>query len=189
MAVITNNPCNMNIEPIWNEYRGSIKAFLHKHVSNPDDVDDLKQEILIKTYQNLHTLQDVTKIKPWLFQIANNVIIDFYRHRAKQTGWGEEDLWYSEEQPAMRHELARCVLPFIQALPPEEAEMLMAIELDGESQKEFAQKHGLKYSTLKSRVKKSRQHVLALFQECCDLSLDKRGNVIDFDPKKNGCGC
>ncbi|MGF1724843.1 RNA polymerase sigma factor SigZ [Photobacterium nomapromontoriensis] len=179
----------MDLDQIWNEYRGSIKGFLHKHVSNPDDVDDLKQEILIKTYQNLHTLQDATKIKPWLFQIANHVIIDFYRRRAKQTGWREEDLWYSEEPSTMRAELAHCVLPFIQALPADEAEMLRAIELNGESQKEFAQKKGLKYSTLKSRVKKSRQHVLELFQECCDLSLDKYGNVIDFEAKKKGCGC
>lgn len=44
----------MNAEAIWQEYQMSLKAFLHKNVANPDDVDDLLQDILLKSYQNLH---------------------------------------------------------------------------------------------------------------------------------------
>ena len=67
----------MNIEEIWQEYRAAIKRFLHSKVSNEADVEDLLQEILIKTYSNLHTVKEQASIKAWLFQIANHVIIDF----------------------------------------------------------------------------------------------------------------
>jgi len=68
----------MNIEKIWLEYKTALQRFLHSKVSNEADVDDLLQEILIKTYSNLSTVKDQTSIKAWLFQIANHTIIDFY---------------------------------------------------------------------------------------------------------------
>ena len=37
------------LESIWSEYEHAIHAFLRSKVSNEDDVDDLKQEILLKT--------------------------------------------------------------------------------------------------------------------------------------------
>ena len=37
------------LESIWSKYEHAIHAFLRSKVSNEDDVDDLKQEILLKT--------------------------------------------------------------------------------------------------------------------------------------------
>ena len=39
----------MKIEDIWLEYRAALKSFLHSKISNEADVDDLLQDILIKT--------------------------------------------------------------------------------------------------------------------------------------------
>ena len=47
----------MNIEQVWASYKASLKAFLHSCVANPDDVDDLLQEILIKVHQHLPELR------------------------------------------------------------------------------------------------------------------------------------
>ena len=44
------NP-TLKLEDVWTQYQQAVKSFLHSKVSNPDDVDDLQQEILIKTYQ------------------------------------------------------------------------------------------------------------------------------------------
>lgn len=147
----------MNIEEVWSEYQSSLKAFLYKNISNPDDVEDLLQDILIKTYNNLTTLQDRKKIKSWLFQVANNTIIDFYRKRSKGNDISQEELWYTDSDNEIYQQLSMCVVPFINGLPKEEAALLTAIEIDGVSQKEHAEKLGMKYSTLKSRVQKKPQ--------------------------------
>ena len=39
------------------------------------------------------------------------------------------------------------------ALPEESVRLLKAIDIEGESQKEYAERVGIKYSTLKSQVK------------------------------------
>ncbi len=46
----------LDIEQIWLDYRSRIKAFLHSKVSNPADVDDLLQEISIKTFTGISSI-------------------------------------------------------------------------------------------------------------------------------------
>ncbi|WP_394391901.1 RNA polymerase sigma factor SigZ [Shewanella woodyi] len=177
----------MNVEKVWSEYQTSLKAFLHKNVSNIDDVDDLLQEILIKTYKNLATVHDSKKIKSWLFQIAHHTIIDFYRQRGKERDIAPNDLWYNKPEKEMLEQLSQCIAPFISRLPKEDAAILTAVEIEGTSQKAYAEKLGIKYSTLKSRVQKSRKQLHSLFDECCEFSIDKQGNIIDFQSKKSNC--
>lgn len=177
----------MNIEKIWLEYQAKLKAFLRKNVSNPADVDDLLQEILIKSYQNFNAVKDTKKVKSWLFQIANNTIIDFYRKRARAFDVTSNDLWYEDGEEEVLSQLSQCVLPFIKGLPDEEANLLIAIEIEGESQKQFSEKNNIKYSTLKSRVQKSRQMLFQLFNNCCELTIDQKGNLSGFQSKGKNC--
>lgn len=177
----------MSIEKIWEEYQAALKAFLHARISSPDDVDDLLQDILLKTYQNFHTVKSQSSIKSWLFQVANHVIIDFYRDKSKSANPNPEDLWFDENNTDIKQDLSRCIAPFINALPEDAAELLTAIDIQGQSQKEYAEVLGISYSTLKSRVQKGRGQLRQLFEDCCHLTLDKHGNVIGFDPKSRDC--
>lgn len=179
----------MNIETVWQQYSSVLKAFLLSKISSPDEAEDLLQEILIKTHQNIHTLQDQQSIKPWLFQIANRTIIDYYRKQAAASNNVQaEDLWYgdleSSESNQVQAELSQCIEPFIAALPDTSASLLDAIDLKGVSQKELAKELDVSYSTLKSRVQKARKELKDLFDDCCHLELDKSGTPIDYIPKK-----
>ena len=88
----------MNIEDIWKEYSTALKRFLHAKISNEADVDDLLQDILIKTYNNLAAVKTQKSVKSWLFQIANNTIIDYYRKKGRvqdanvERNWAEDDV-------------------------------------------------------------------------------------------------
>lgn len=177
----------INIEHVWDEYQSAIKAFLRSRVSSSDDVDDLLQDILIKTYKNLHTIKSESSIKSWLFQTANHAIIDFYRKKAKSSGVNAEDLWYDKNDTDIKHELSKCIEPFINSLPRDNAELLTSVDIQGNTQKDYAESHGISYSTVKSRVQKSRSQLRELFEDCCHLRLDHRGNVIDCDSKSSNC--
>lgn len=177
----------MKIETIWENYRDNIKAFLHSKVSSPEDVDDLLQEIVIKTYKSLDTLNSASSIKPWLFQIARNTIIDFYRKKGRLNEALQDEFHLNEEDLDTQTELARCVEPFIQNLPSENAALLTAIDIEGQSQKEYASNSDISYSTLKSRVQKSRKLLRKLFDDCCHMSFDQFGNIIEYAPKSGSC--
>ena len=174
----------MNTESIWTEYRTALKHFLHSRVSNADDVDDLLQEVLIKTHNSLHSVKSEQSVKSWLFQIANRTIIDFYRKKPPESELAADGPWFSEEDDHVQQCLSQCIGQFVTALPGESAKLLSAIDLRGQPQKAYADEHGISYSTLKSRVQKARSQLRCLFEDCCHLSLDHRGAVMDFDPKE-----
>jgi len=177
----------MNIERVWEEYRVDIKVFLHSRVANSDDVDDLLQDIVIKAHNKIHTVKSERSIKSWLFQIANRTIIDFYRKKNKSWTLEIEDLWLSEDSFDTMQELSHCVNPLMNCLPKKTAELLVAIDIQGQSQKEYASNLDLNYSTVKSQVQKGRRQLRQLFEDCCDLSFDQYGSVIDFEPKSKDC--
>ena len=177
----------MNIEQVWSEYRSSIEAFLHSKVSDAAEVDDLLQEVLIKTHEKLKTVEDEASIKAWLFRVTNNTIIDFYRKRARIRNIDTNDLWYAQDEESVQEELSRCVEPFVQALPEDAARLLTAIDLEGRSQRDYADDLGISYSTLKSRVQKSRSQLRGLFDQCCQFTLDQSGNLVEYDLKSEVC--
>lgn len=176
-----------DLDHVWFEYRGALMAFLRSRVRDPDDAEDLLQDILIKTQKKLGSLEQSASLKSWLFQIANNTIIDFYRRKARTSRVHPDDLWYTDLDAADRHVLEGCVSPFMKALPAEAADLLRRIELDGVPQKQLAAELGLSYSTLKSRVQTARRQLRALFEGCCEFSVDGQGKVIDYHPKAGGC--
>ena len=181
----------MTIDTLWSEYQEDIKAFLHSKISNPDDVDELLQEISIRAFLNLDTLKSEEKTKAWLFTIAGNMVIDFYRkNRNKGMIPHPDDLWYLDQSVNVEHVFSHCVAPLIKDLPADVAELLTAIDIEGQSQKEYAAGLGISYSTLKSRVQKARKLLHALFNEHCDISVDRRGKILDFkinSDKYEGC--
>ena len=175
----------LDFEGIWQGYNRSLKSFLHSKVANQADVDDLLQDILIKTHNNLHTLKDAKNAKAWLFQIANRTIIDFYRQSSTPKQLSADDLWYNQSDDGIRADLERCIEPFMKALPDGSAKLLIAVDLEGKAQKELAEEMDISYSTLKSRVQKSRLQLLKLFEDCCHFTFDCRGNISGYTEKSD----
>ncbi|NTS78001.1 RNA polymerase sigma factor SigZ [Catenovulum sp. SM1970] len=180
----------MDIEQIWQAYKQSLKAFLHSRISQPEDVDDLLQDIFIKTFTKLEQLENPSSIKPWLFQLANNTITDYYRKKATH---GTNFISQQEAEQLIPFELTNdeqtkqnlvnCIQPFLQQLPAKEAQLIKAIDIESHSQKAYAEAHQLSYSTLKSQVQKSRRNLKAVFDNCCHFYTDKDGRVFDYQRK------
>ena len=177
----------MTLETVWSDYRSELTAFLRQRLRDPADVDDVLQEVLLKTHQSLPQLRDGANLKAWLYQIARNAVTDHYRIAAKGRDVHPGDLWYEDDEDS-GHAFEACVAPFIAALPDDAADLLTAVDLRGEAQKDYAAAQGIPYSTLKSRVKTARGQLRKLFDDCCRTTLDAQGNIMDYAPKSTRCG-
>ncbi|CAA0100148.1 ECF RNA polymerase sigma factor SigM [BD1-7 clade bacterium] len=171
----------MNFDTLWQDYRQALRNFLRSRMPSAADADDLLQDIMLKSLNNLHTLKAENNIRAWLFQIANHAIADFYRARARQQLPSADDLWYDvADTDDARDELLRCLEPFIHALPEEQAQLLIAVDLKHIQQKALADELDISYSTLKSRVQKSRERLREVFEQCCEFEMDSQGNLVDY---------
>ena len=176
----------MNVETVISEYQSSLRAFLQSRLRNASDVDDVLQDALMKTFRNISSLKSGDKIKPWLFQIANNALIDHYRRAKRDNSISAENLWYDDDENS-QHAFEGCLEPFLSALPPEAGDLLRKIEIEGVSQKDYAEEIGISYSTLKSRVQSSRKQLRGLFEHCCNIAFAADGSVMDYSQKPGGC--
>lgn len=173
-----------NASGIWHEYAAALKQFLQNRVANEADVEDLLHDIFLKVHAKRETLNDQQKLQAWLWQIARHAVIDFYRAKGRSNDLSTQALWYEDESPSIQHSLSLCLAPFIQSLPRESADLLNAIELQGVSQKVYAETHGMAYSTLKSRVKKAREQLKAKFDQCCEFSVGADGQLMDYQSRR-----
>lgn len=67
-------------DDVLNEYYKYILKFVAKQVNEIEDAKDLTQDIFMKAYNN-YSKYDTSKaaVKTWLFAIANNHIINFWK--------------------------------------------------------------------------------------------------------------
>lgn len=186
----------MEIEEVWKQFGHRLRQFVEVRVSNSHIAEELTQELLIKSYQNISSLQAHERIEAWLFRIAQNVVNDYYRKKATN----KEDLLpeiesivdsVEEDPPAghVREELSNCIRPFIDQLPPKYRNTIISVDLEGNSQKALADKLGVSHSTIKSQTQRGRTQLNKLFKQCCDFEIDVRGNVIDYKLKSERYKC
>ncbi|BBE72833.1 sigma-70 family RNA polymerase sigma factor [Oharaeibacter diazotrophicus] len=159
-------------EPTWDARREiaalipALRAFARTLVRNPTDADDLVQETLAKGIANAHRFQPGTSLKSWLFTIQRNT---FYTS-LKISG---------REHPGAAGCVSEtCVLPPTQEwslrglelrealdrLPPEQREVLILIGVLGVSYEEAAEICGCAVGTIKSRLNRARNRMLAFLE-------------------------
>ncbi|MDP3057622.1 MAG: RNA polymerase sigma factor [bacterium] len=81
-------PLNINKESfaaLYDEHIKSIYRFIYFKVSSKEEAEDLASETFLKAWNYLSKIDNSNKIhnfKAFLYQIANNLVIDFYRKRS-----------------------------------------------------------------------------------------------------------
>jgi len=189
------------LEPPWEELHASLRAFIGRRVRNPADVDDLVQRVLLQIVKGLGSLRNTERLHAWVYRTARNVIVDHYRSpavRREVPNGDAEDLAdaqavdpadvASEDEGAAVRELAACMTPMLQRLPPAYREAIRLTELEGLNQADAARRSGVSVSGMKSRVQRGRRQLRAVLEDCCRIELDRRGGVVAFDRRDSEAG-
>ncbi|WP_221074411.1 RNA polymerase sigma factor SigZ [Agarivorans aestuarii] len=168
----------------WQNHKAQLRSYVSKRINDTHAVDDILQDVYIKASSNLHQLKSKGSLKSWLYRIAHNTIMDFYR---QQKAYEElpEDLVAEDHDSGnlARKELAECLRPLIDELPEKYGTPLRLAELEGYSQQRIAEQLGLSLSGAKSRVQRSRVKFREQMMACCDFEVGQEG-ITDYSPKK-----
>jgi RNA polymerase sigma-70 factor, ECF subfamily len=66
---------------LYNQYFERIYRFIFYRVSHKETAEDLTEDVFIKAFKNLRTLEQAAAFEGWLYQIARNLVIDYYRSK------------------------------------------------------------------------------------------------------------
>lgn len=178
------------VSQIWNESRNRIKGFIAKRIDNEADVEDVLQNVFFKIHQRLDELKDPDRLYAWVFQIARNAIIDYYRERKIAVDSSEEVLSEIAVEPTekdVEEEVLNWLEPMVEDLPEKYREALLLTDIQGFTQKELSEKLDISLSGAKSRVQRAREKLKENLLDCCHLEFNRAGKVVEYQPRTNDC--
>jgi RNA polymerase sigma factor (sigma-70 family) len=148
------------------EARDRLAAFLRARLPDPEAADDLVQDALLRALRAAPDLRDDDRLDAWLFQIARNAMADHHRQRARETGalaQIEPETTDPEEVAA----LCACFRPLLPTLSPGYAEVIEAIDLEGEPSAVAAARLGLSPGNLRVRLHRARRQLRERLEATC----------------------
>ncbi|HWQ92908.1 MAG TPA: RNA polymerase sigma factor SigZ [Clostridia bacterium] len=176
---------NVTLEHIWQEFAAKLGQFIRGRVSDPASAEDILQEVFLRIHKRVGQLRDPAKLQGWIYLIARNAIIDYYRTRKETVGLPESLPAESDAEDPEVEGLTASFLRMIYSLPEPYREALVLTEFDGLTQQQLAQRVGITLSGAKSRVQRGRERLKEMLNECCTFEFDRRGKVIGCEPRKS----
>jgi RNA polymerase sigma-70 factor (ECF subfamily) len=166
-------------EMILNKHQQPLLNYIGRMVGNRELALDFTQEVFIKTYTSLSTYQSQFKFRTWLFKIASNYIIDFWRKKKidafsiDQTGKREDDrppFEIPSDEPSICAqfeliELRGKIEKALDKLPPHLRELFVWRHINEFSYDEIAEIKEIPVGTVKNRVFQSKELVRQFLEE------------------------
>lgn len=137
----------MDFDEIFEEYFDRIYYKVLGAVKNPEDAEDISQEVFISVYKNLHKFRSESNIYTWIYKIAINKIYDFFRKRKIELDINEEILGMDSSIDTENKVVLEEKLKLIS---PKEREIVILKDIYGYKLKEIAEMKNINISTIKS---------------------------------------
>ena len=171
----------------WSRLRADVGRLVARRLSNPSDVEDVVQDVLMRVWRHGPELRDQERFGAWLMRVVFTAAADHFRKRAERPLTSDSDadddqaVAGPESQPsaeALEATLAAILRPFVDELPAHYREVIVLSELEGLPHAAIADRLSLSVSGVKSRVQRGRQMLRELLEQCCRFVVDGRGAPV-----------
>jgi RNA polymerase sigma factor (sigma-70 family) len=189
VSAIAMTEQDRQISEVVEEQRGRLRNFIRRRVPDPEDAEDIVQEVFYELVEANRLLMPIEHVTGWLYRVARNRITDLFRKKKPETFSGAavedeagellqiEDLLPSPdagpEALYFRSVLLDELEFAISELPRDQREAFVAHELEGRSFKELSADTGVGINTLLSRKRYAVLHLRERLQRIYD-DLGKR---------------
>ena len=150
------------VDLMWT-YHAYVYTIVIGIVNNSHDAEDIVQEVFINTYRGLSQLEDTTKFKSWLAEVARNCARNWLRKQRVDTVSINEvsvDTLQTSESPdtrLIRDEQIELIRHAMKTLPQRDREIARAYYLDGASYDDLTRTHGLSYKAISFRLSRAKR--------------------------------
>jgi len=183
-----NTSMAMTTEKVWEEFHPKLKQFVLRRIPDEQSSEDVLQDVFLKIHTHIDTLHNEEKLQSWIYQIARNAIADYYREHRATLALSEMPVLTEEAgDDDVIKELIPSIKVMVDSLPADYREALYLTEYQGLTQRELAERLGLSFSGAKSRVQRAREKLKKMLLDCCHFEFDRRGKVIDYQPRCDCC--
>lgn len=156
-----------NKEKLYADFHNKVARYIAGKVPNPHDAEDLVSCVFLKVYQKLDSFDESrASISTWIYTIAQNTVIDYYR-TSKQFSELPEDLAAEGEidQRIINDERLEQLCRALERLDMRSRDMIILHYYSGLTLKVIAEKMQMSYVNAKVVHRKALQAMRAYFAE------------------------
>jgi len=171
------------VEQTVTKERVRLFNFIKKRVADPDEAEDILQDVFFQLWRGYNTIESIEKITAWLFRVARNKITDAYRKKkpdnfssikGQNDREGDAPLLLAEmipdrmngpEDMYTRELLWDSIEEALEELPVKQRQVFVWHELEDRSFKEMSEQTGDTINTLLSRKRYAVQFLRKKLQE------------------------
>ena len=175
----------MTTHQIWNLYATDLKKLIISKVKNTAVADDLLQDTFIKIHTKLHTLNDISKLKPWVFTIARNAVLDYFK--TTKTTYEITDFETESVPLENAHTEKDCLAGILKNLPKKYRTPLFLADIKGLKQQEVATILQQSLPTTKSQIQRARKLIAKGFMDCCGFVFNEKGTLVGEIKDREDC--
>ncbi len=160
----------ISFDALYQQYHSPILAFLNFLVGKPEVAEDLASLVFEKVWKHLADIQTADTVGPWLFRIARNCAVDYFR-RCKPTISlehlvpAEHPQADSLEEAAIAREEERFLLAHLNRLSEREREVIGLKFVVSLTNREIARILQIPEGTVSSLLYRALRHLRAALDE------------------------
>lgn len=159
------------LEELLGKYKVAVYNLIYRMVKDKQEAEDLTQETFIKTFKSLPSFNEEYAFSTWIFKIATNNCIDFFRKRKLKTYSIDKPIQYktseiqqdhpdpdlNAEKSMMAQERSKLIKLAIDTLPNKYNEAIVLRHQQEKSYEEIAEILDLPLGTVKARIFRARE--------------------------------
>ncbi len=154
---------------LYTRHKQAVYSFCLRMLRDPAGAQDAAQETFLKMISKIHSVQQGTTLKSWLFTVARNEVLMVLRRNTivPMESLDDEMEAYDPATPlsvSMDSELREKINTAIALLKPAYREAYLLRETEGMSYEEIASVTGTTVSAVKSKLFKSRSALHAMLK-------------------------
>jgi RNA polymerase sigma factor (sigma-70 family) len=141
-------------QTLLNEHKRILYKVCHSYCRNRDDREDLAQEIIVQLWRSFGRFDEGYRFSTWMYRIALNVAISFYRRETTRTRHvisDDERVLDAVDETRSQPEEIRLLYEFIEKLD-ELNKALVLLYLDGNSYGEIASVLGITETNVATKI-------------------------------------
>lgn len=138
-------------EQIFKDYHDKVLHLIYGKINNYTLAEDLTSEVFLKVYSKLDTFDETkASISTWIYRIAQNTVIDYFRTRKVYSEVPEEIAQESEiDDEILNNETLDALADALTELPERDRDLIILHYYHGLTLKEAAERIGMSYSNAK----------------------------------------
>lgn len=157
-------------EKIYRLYSSRLYGNLLKLVKSETEAQEILQDVFLKIWDNRQNIDIEKSFRSYLFKIAENKVVDFFRKVARDKKREAELIslatneYVPVEELLQSDEKTALLQKAIDSLPPQRQQVFRLCKLEGKSYKEVSEQLGISVSTISDHIVKATKSIRDYFE-------------------------